>query len=86
MPKPLSDNRRYRAMTVDQADQLFQEIALLTVRLSRIKAVYEKKIAELKAAADLWKVYRQNEKLPWFKAVFFFSCYAFNAIKKRICQ
>ena len=41
---------------------------------------------KLKAAADLWKVYRQNEKLPWFKAVFFFSCYAFNAIKKRICQ
>ncbi len=52
MPKPLSDNRRYRAMTVDQADLLFQRIALLTVNLNRIKAVYEKKIAELKAAAD----------------------------------
>lgn len=53
MPKPLSDNRRYRAMTVEQADLLFQEIALLTVRLNRIKAGYEKKIAELKAAAEL---------------------------------
>ena len=39
---------------------------------------------KLKAAADLWKVYRQNEKLPFFKATFFFSCYVFNAIKKRI--
>ena len=39
---------------------------------------------KLKASADLWKVYRQNEKLPFFKAVFYFCCYAFNAIKKRI--
>jgi len=40
---------------------------------------------KLKASADLWKVYRQNEKLPFFKATFYFCCYAFNAIKKRIC-
>ena len=40
---------------------------------------------KLKASADLWKVYRQNEKLPFFKAVFYFCCYAINAIKKRIC-
>ena len=39
---------------------------------------------KFKAAADLWNVYRQNEKLPFFKAVFYFSCYAFNAIKKRL--
>lgn len=39
---------------------------------------------KLKASADLWKVYRQNEKLPFFKAVYFFSCYVFNAIKKRL--
>ena len=52
MLKPLSDNRRYRAMTVDQADKLFQEIALLTVELNRIRAGYETKIAELKAAAE----------------------------------
>ena len=51
MPKPLSDNRRYRAMSVEQADQLFQEIALLTIQLNRISTGYEAKIAELKAAA-----------------------------------
>lgn len=39
---------------------------------------------KLKASADLWKVYRQNEKLPFFKAVFYFFCYALNAIKKRL--
>ena len=39
---------------------------------------------KLKASADLWKVYRQNEKLPFFKAVYYFSCYVFNAIKKRL--
>ena len=39
---------------------------------------------KLKASADLWKVYRQNEKLPFFKAVYYFVCYAFNAIKKRL--
>ena len=61
MPKPLSDNRSYRAMTVDQADQLFQKIALLTVSLNRIKAVYEKKIAELKAAADRETVQPETE-------------------------
>ena len=39
---------------------------------------------KFKASADLWKVYRQNEKLPFPQAVFFFSCYVFNAIKKRL--
>lgn len=39
---------------------------------------------KIKASIDLWKVYRQNEKLPFFKAVFCFVCYAFNAIKKRL--
>ena len=52
MLKPLSDNRKYRAMTVEQADLLFRKIALLTVELNRIKAGYETKIAALKAAAD----------------------------------
>ncbi|MBE6371025.1 MAG: hypothetical protein E7055_03000 [Lentisphaerae bacterium] len=51
MPKPLSDNRKYRAMTVEQADQLFQKIALLTIELNHISSGYEAKIAELKAAA-----------------------------------
>lgn len=39
---------------------------------------------KLKASADLWKVYRQNEKLPIFKAFECFLCYAFNAVKKRL--
>ena len=39
---------------------------------------------KLKAAADLWKVYRQNEKLPLPKALVCFSSYAFNAIKKHL--
>ena len=47
----LSDNRAMRAMTVQEADALFQDIALLTVKIEKTKAQYEKRIAELKAAA-----------------------------------
>jgi len=61
MPKPLSDNRNYKAMTVEQADLLFQEIALLTIRLNRIRADYETRIAELKAAADRETEQPENE-------------------------
>lgn len=39
---------------------------------------------KLKAAADLWKVYRQHEKLTFIKASCCFYCYVFNAIKKRM--
>lgn len=39
---------------------------------------------KLKAASDLWKVYRKQERLSWFKAMECFLCYAFNAIKKRL--
>jgi len=39
---------------------------------------------KLKASTDLWRVYRQNEKLPLSKALVCFSSYAFNAIKKRL--
>ena len=39
---------------------------------------------KLKASADLWRVYRQNEKLPLFKALACFCSYAFNAVKKRL--
>ena len=52
MPTRLSDNRALRAMTVQEADALFREIALLTVRIDKIEAGYEKRIAELKAAAQ----------------------------------
>lgn len=39
---------------------------------------------KLKATQDLWKVYRQQEKLPFFKAIECFLSYAFNAVKKRL--
>jgi teichuronic acid biosynthesis glycosyltransferase TuaG len=53
---------------------------LVSYRIRRRSASSNK----LKASADLWKVYRQNEKLPFFKALYYFGCYAFNAIKKRL--
>jgi teichuronic acid biosynthesis glycosyltransferase TuaG len=40
---------------------------------------------KIKASIDLWKVYRQQEKLPFFTAGRCFVSYAFNAIKKRLC-
>ena len=54
--------------------------ALVSYRLRQQSASSTK----LKATADLWKVYRKNEKLPFFKALYYFGCYAFNAIKKRL--
>ena len=39
---------------------------------------------KLKASHDLWCVYRRHEKMPFFKACFYFCCYVFNAIKKRV--
>ena len=37
-----------------------------------------------KAAKDVWRVYRDIEKMSWVKSAFNFSLYAFNALKKRI--
>ena len=53
---------------------------LVSYRLRRKSASSNK----LKASFDLWQVYRHHEKLPFFKALRYFSCYAFNAIKKRL--
>lgn len=53
---------------------------LVSYRIRRKSASSNK----LKASADLWKVYRKNEKLPFFKALYYFGCYAVNAIKKRL--
>lgn len=39
---------------------------------------------KLKAAKDVWLVYRKQEKLSFFHALTCFSCYAFNATIKRI--
>lgn len=40
---------------------------------------------KFKASRDVWRVYRENEKLSFVKSIFYFTCYAFNAIKKRVC-
>lgn len=53
---------------------------LVSYRIRRKSASSNK----LKASHDLWKVYRRHEQLPFFKALHFFCCYAFNAIKKRL--
>ena len=39
---------------------------------------------KFKATKDVWLVYRRQEKLPFFRALGCFLCYAFNAIAKRI--
>ena len=39
---------------------------------------------KIKTAYDLWKVYRQQERLSFFYALNCFFHYAFNAIKKRV--
>lgn len=54
--------------------------SLVSYRIRRKSASSNK----IKASIDLWKVYRHHEKLPFFKATYYFSCYAFNAIKKRL--
>jgi hypothetical protein len=53
---------------------------LVSYRIRRKSASSNK----LKASYDLWTVYRRHERLPFFKALHYFSCYAFNAIKKRL--
>ena len=54
--------------------------ALVSYRIRRKSASSNK----IKASIDLWKVYRRHEKLPFFKAIQCFACYAFNAVKKRL--
>lgn len=39
---------------------------------------------KLKAAKDVWLVYRKQEKLSFFNALYYFTGYAFNAVIKRI--
>ncbi len=53
---------------------------LVSYRIRRKSASSNK----LKASHDLWTVYRRHEKIPFFKALYYFSFYAFNAIKKRL--
>lgn len=56
------------------------EQPLTSYRIRRKSASSNK----LKASTDLWRVYRQQEKLSLVKAVRCFMSYAFNAIKKRL--
>ncbi|MBC1372006.1 glycosyltransferase family 2 protein [Listeria booriae] len=37
-----------------------------------------------KMAIQTWKMYREQEKLSYWQAVICFTCYAYNAIRKRI--
>ena len=39
---------------------------------------------KIKAASDVWRVYRKIEKLSWLKAIVNFICYSFNAVKKHV--
>lgn len=56
------------------------EQPLTSYRIRRHSASSNK----LKASADLWRVYRQQEKLSLIKAIDCFASYAFNAVKKRL--
>ena len=39
---------------------------------------------KIKAACDVWRVYRKIEKLSLLKSVINFICYSFNAVKKHV--
>ena len=39
---------------------------------------------KIKAASDVWRVYRKIERLSWTKSAVNFICYTFNAIKKHV--
>lgn len=54
--------------------------SLTSYRIRRKSASSNK----LKAAADLWSVYRKHEKLPFFKAMVCFISYAYHAIQKHL--
>ena len=39
---------------------------------------------KLKAVKNAWKIYREQEKMGFFKSLYCFCWYIFNAIKRRI--
>lgn len=53
---------------------------LLQYRTTKFSASSKK----IKAALDVWQVYRFNEKMSLIESIGNFVCYAYNAIKKRI--
>ena len=53
---------------------------LLRYRVTKRSASSNK----LKAARDVWRVYRVNEGMPLLRSMYCFMGYAYNAVKKRI--
>jgi phage host-nuclease inhibitor protein Gam len=49
MTKVLNDNRKYVAMTVEEADRTFALIATLTIDVERISAGYDKRVIALQS-------------------------------------
>lgn len=47
--------------------------------------VHEKSVSadKLKASMQVWELYRDRLKISFLKRFFYFSCYAFHAVKKR---
>lgn len=41
---------------------------------------------KIKASKQVWELYRDCLKIPFAKRLFYFSCYAFNAFKKRFLK
>ena len=57
----------------------------LDINLAKYRIVYSSNSAnKIKAARDVWKVYRELEKLSFFYSSWCFFNYLFNAIKKRV--
>lgn len=52
MPTVMTDNRRYIAMTADQADALFAELAQAEIECAAIEAAAETRIAEIKRSTE----------------------------------
>jgi len=39
---------------------------------------------KFKSASQIWRIYRDIEKISFLKSSYYFSCYAINAVKKRL--
>ena len=57
----------------------------LDINLAKYRLVYSSNSAnKIKGARDVWRVYREIEKLSFFYSLWCFINYVFNAIKKRV--
>ena len=64
MSVKLADNRKYKSMTVEEADALFDKLAILEIKADKTRASYEKKIADLKLNCDR-ELETLNIELEW---------------------